>query len=275
MLIAVLMTVHNRRDITLRCLDSLFAQMKPDGWGVKVFMVDDGSTDGTSASVRSKFPQVTIIQGSGHLYWNQGMRLAWQTALQSGENFDGYLWLNDDVTLNTNALVVLKTGLKHQSSIGAADAILVGSCKDPNTDSHSYGGCDASNQLIFSEDQCAECHHFNGNFVFVSAAICRKVGILSDQFTHAFGDWEYGYRASRAGIQSFVLPGYVGYCAPHGEGKWSDRSYPLAVRWREFHKPTGLNPQDFFRYKKMTSGVALACLYYANSYRRMLLGIAH
>ena len=47
--IAVLITCYNRKDKTLLCLESLFKQQ---GLGIDfslaVFLVDDGSTDGTA-----------------------------------------------------------------------------------------------------------------------------------------------------------------------------------------------------------------------------------
>ena len=48
--IAAVMAVHNRRDLTLACLDSLRAQQLAGGT-LDVFVLDDASTDGTAAAV--------------------------------------------------------------------------------------------------------------------------------------------------------------------------------------------------------------------------------
>lgn len=79
--IAVLLTCHNRREKTLSCLQSLFGATMPEGYKTEVFLVDDGSTDGTGEAVEKCFPQVTVIQGDGNLYWNKGMNLAWKNAV--------------------------------------------------------------------------------------------------------------------------------------------------------------------------------------------------
>ena len=75
--IAVLLTCFNRRAKTLAALEALFKQ---DGAGttfaLNVFLVDDGSSDGTGDAVRGAFPQVHVIDGTGDLYWNGGMRRA-------------------------------------------------------------------------------------------------------------------------------------------------------------------------------------------------------
>ena len=46
--ISVLMTCHNRRELTLKCLGLLLSQIGEDA---RVYLVDDGSTDGTAVAV--------------------------------------------------------------------------------------------------------------------------------------------------------------------------------------------------------------------------------
>ena len=84
--IAILVTCYNRRDKTIQCLKNLFSQagIKED-FTIEVFLVDDGSSDGTSEAVNMQFPQVHIIPGNGSLYWNRGMHLAWQKAKESAD----------------------------------------------------------------------------------------------------------------------------------------------------------------------------------------------
>jgi glycosyltransferase involved in cell wall biosynthesis len=108
--VAALLTCHNRREKTVACLDRLFAQdcLGPQGRGgseviVDVFLVDDGSRDGTAQTIREKFPQVAIAHGPGNLFWAGGMRLAWRTAVQA-RKYDAYLLLNDDTLLRPDAL---------------------------------------------------------------------------------------------------------------------------------------------------------------------------
>jgi GT2 family glycosyltransferase len=100
--IAVLVTVHNRRDTTLECLKRLMAQTLPDCWSIQVYLVDDGSSDGTSAAVLSAFPLTTVIPGDGTLFWCEGMRLAWSRAANSNPEY--YMWLNDDTYLRPGCL---------------------------------------------------------------------------------------------------------------------------------------------------------------------------
>lgn len=89
--IAILITCHNRKNKTLKCLKHLSEQaIKLD-----IYLVDDGCTDGTSDAVKKEFPDVIIIQGDGELFWNRGMVKAWETA-SSRYDYDYYIWMNDD-----------------------------------------------------------------------------------------------------------------------------------------------------------------------------------
>ena len=119
--IAVCMAAHNRRDRTLACLASLFAADMPAGGRLNVFLLDDGSTDGTGEAVAEAYPQVTLLRGDGACYWAGGMRRAYGAALDGP--YTHFVWLNDDVELAPDAL----TGLLRQSDAlrartGGADA---------------------------------------------------------------------------------------------------------------------------------------------------------
>ena len=85
--VAVLMACHNRRAKTLSCLQRLFAQALPPSVRLRVYFVDDGSTDGTAEAVEVAFPEVTIIPADGTLFWCEGTRLAWRRASQADPEF--------------------------------------------------------------------------------------------------------------------------------------------------------------------------------------------
>ena len=101
--IAVILTCYNRREKTLSCLSGLYLaqeKCKDADIALSVYLTDDGCIDGTAQAVRSQFSDkdITILQGSGNLYWAGGMRLAWNEALKEDNKWDFYLLLNDDTT---------------------------------------------------------------------------------------------------------------------------------------------------------------------------------
>ena len=135
MKISVLMTVHNRKEKTLTCLDNLFRQKVPNNISIDVYLTDDGCTDGTPEAVKITYPNVHIIKGDGNLFWNRGMYLAWANAEKF--NYDFYIWLNYDTFLFENSLSYL---LESYKSLGGNCIIAGATCSKINSSETTYSG---------------------------------------------------------------------------------------------------------------------------------------
>ncbi len=135
--IAAVMAVHNRRDLTLACLDSLRAQQLPDG-ALDVFVLDDASSDGTAAALVERHPDVRLLRGDGQLYWNGGMRRAFGEAMAG--DYDYYIWLNDDTKLDGGVLARLLRTERELRELGHEPVIVVGTTRHPDTGELTYGG---------------------------------------------------------------------------------------------------------------------------------------
>lgn len=227
--IAILMTCHNRQPTTLACLERLFTSWPSDNEATaQVFLVDDGSTDGTGDRVREQFSNVTVIKGNGSLYWARGMALAWRTAAEAGD-WDAYLWLNDDVMLDNDSIPRLLAEV-HQYP----DEILLGALQDEITGDRVYG---AGNDGLFT-----------GSFVWVPRKVYVKVGILSDAYRHAWADYDYAHRCRRAGIAWRELEGTIGTIRFHPiRPPLAGRS--LSERWPLLRDPKGWCLADVWTYR--------------------------
>jgi glycosyltransferase involved in cell wall biosynthesis len=58
-LLSIVIPTHDTRELTLRCLDSLFASPLP---GMEVIVVDDASGDGTAAAARASHPEAIVLR---------------------------------------------------------------------------------------------------------------------------------------------------------------------------------------------------------------------
>ncbi|WP_244083933.1 glycosyltransferase family 2 protein [Desulforhabdus sp. TSK] len=274
--IAVLITCHNRREKTLSCLHALYAQNIREDVGFVVYLVDDGCTDGTGDAVRKQFPAVHILQGDGSLYWCGGMRLAWAEAMK--EDYDAYLWLNDDTVLLPGALDTMLATAREVHAKEGHDGIIIGACRDPRSGRHSYGGrirCSPRTHLpdktIPPGKEKIQCDTMEGNVVLVTQHIFRVLGNLSSEYTHAFGDTDYGMRARQHGIPLYMAPGYVALCEYNNRVRpWTDPSVPIKKRWANMISPLGLPPKQWYVYVKRHTGVIWPVYFFKPIFRVIL-----
>jgi GT2 family glycosyltransferase len=216
--IAVLLTCFNRKTYTVECLKHLFAQNDQSHFSLAVYLVDDGCTDGTAEAVLAQFPSVNIIQGTGELFWNGGMRLAWQTALLG--DYDFYLWLNDDSMLYPDAIKCLLDNFHYLHTAGKKPGAIAATLIDLTTQQCSYGGRkiishfnQLKTQLIQPSETPQQCDFMNGNTVLIPASTVKAVGILSDVYKHGFGDFDYSRKLINAGFSCWIAKGILGNCS--------------------------------------------------------------
>lgn len=263
--IAVLLTCHNRREKTLACLQSLFQCQLPDDFLLDVILVDDGSTDGTSSSVMEKFPNVIIIPGDGNLFWNRGMHLAWKYA--SKKQYDFYLWLNDDTFLNYKAIRILLA----DSQLKNNQSIICGICQSKITGKISYGGFEkTTHKIITPNGHPQQCNFFNGNVVLIPKKIFETIGNLDPFFQHGFGDFDYGLRAIKKNISSWVTSEIIGFCEDNEMPKWRNPKFSFRNRLMNFYTPLGMPPFQHFVYAKRHWGLYKAVKDFFSQHMRLM-----
>lgn len=247
------MTVHNRREKTLRCLDSLKETWAPFSERImlKVFLTDDGCTDGTPDAIRAQSSpiDVQILPGDGNLFWNGGMIQSWKAALEEG-GWNGYLWLNDDVVVLPAFWQDLMDTDRYCIETYGKRGIYVGSTQDAVTGAFTYGGFVYTNKITLKDKmlipdgsvQRGEAGH--GNITFVATDVVEKQGIFCDKYLHGGTDHDYTYLAHKAGFPVLVLPHYSAACdndhAKDG-GRKAFFDLPLRERLQAMDDPRGLN----------------------------------
>jgi len=213
--VAVLMACHNRKCKTIQCLESLYAA-KPSNWDLKIYLVDDGSTDETSEAVQRFDPAIQIIKGNGSWYWAHSM---YQAEMSINAPFDAIMWLNDDIKLNLDSLDRINNQLK--SNLGS---IFICQFHSSTTNDLTYGGYVKYDKhpfrfkLIHAQDELMTADTFNGNLVFIPSIASKIVGPIDGEFAHAYADIDYGLRAKRLGVEMLIIPGFAGTCDINPEG---------------------------------------------------------
>lgn len=215
--IAVLLTCFNRKALTLQCLQHLASQQGQENFALDIYLVDDGCSDGTSAAVREQFPGVQLIQGNGELFWNGGMRVAWQEALKTPHDF--FLWVNDDITMHADAIQRLLADYHYLLDHNAKPGAIAGTLVDPGQRCPTYGGRTKSSwfnplqtMLVEPAAQPRRCDYTNGNLVLVPMLAVTQIGILDAVYKHGYGDFDYSQRLQQAGFSCWVASGVLGEC---------------------------------------------------------------
>lgn len=227
----VIIPVHNRRDLTLRCLESL--RGNGDLARFHVLVVDDGSDDGTAEAIRAGFPEVEIAAGDGTLWWTGAVDLGMHRAIAAGAN--AVFWLNDDCRPQRGTLDGLLAAARRDGCIAAAQprtevGVVFSGMKKTARGLRALS-CPPSENL--DVDAC------NGNCVCIPRAVIERIGYPdAAAFPQYHGDTDYTLRATRVGIRCVILGAAA--CgsemppSPHIES-WllSDKSF--LTLWRRFY----------------------------------------
>jgi GT2 family glycosyltransferase len=253
--------------ILLTCF--VFSQTIPEQMELQVFLCDDGSSDGTGQLVESLFPQVQILRGNGSLFWGGGMRAAWQFARKSGK-FDFFLWLNDDTYLLDNALSDL---FEDYFSL-TEPAILIGSCYDSFSKKISFGGAIHERKVI-PDGSLREVELINGNLVLIPEVIDSVLNGISRDFTHYYGDYDYGLRAQKAGFKCFIAKKYLATCDENEAVPWGTGDVAFKTRWKTIHHVKGLALSEYYVFLSAHKGRLSALKTVFSIYFKVLFPGAH
>lgn len=269
----IIIPVHNRKNITLKCLETLKQCGDLDRYHTVI--IDDGSTDGTSEAITDLYPKVTILTGDGNLWWTGAIRKGMEYAYEQGAEY--FIWLNDDCLVSNDAISEL---LKfcHQNK----DTIIGGQgyCLDkPNL--MAFGGkkktvngykyCENKHETIQS------CQLLSGNLVCLPKNIIARIGFPDDKIVpHYGGDSLYLIKARKKGFQLFVNSRNVcfdiGPLSCFGSGRWLvKKGKPLDIIKLVFIKQSLLSWRVWFSLEKADYPIFFGLVLFYRYILRILL----
>lgn len=197
----ILIPVHNRQETTLACLQTL--RVTEDLERYQVVVIDDGSTDGTGAVIAQEYPQVTILQGDGNLWWTGAIALGMRFAYQRNAEF--IIWLNDDCQFTKETLPNLVTFCRSHSH-----AIVGCEVREKGLNTHvAYGGKKKTwkgyRLMQTPTGEVTLCDSLCGNIVCLPRVVIDTIGYPNAKaMPHYGGDTLYTMQAKKAGFSVFV-----------------------------------------------------------------------
>ena len=219
-MIYIVIPVHNRIEKTIKCLNSIYMQNEND---IQIVVVDDGSTDGTKVSIQNKYPEITVLNGTGSLFWTGAVSFGVNHILNICNKDDWILLVNNDIQMAKNViskLVSFSLSRERHVVVSALsvdmidkDTIIKSGTKVVswalNRTKHIYHG--SSLKSLLSND-VVEVDLLTGRCLLHPVEIFNKIGNYnSSLFPHYGGDDEFSARAKLSSYRLFVLPTAIVY----------------------------------------------------------------
>ncbi len=193
-------------DDTLACLDSLH-ELDYSNFGVIV--VDNGSADNSVERILTMYPDLTLLQSGSNKGFSGGNNVGIRYALDHGAN---YVWLlNNDTTVDRNALRAMVQLAEHDSAIGAVSSVLFH--MDRPEVVQAWGGgrigfvTGRSRNLV----KQGKLDYLTGASLLVKRAVFEEVGLLDEGYFMYWEDADFCLSIRRAGWRLAVAEESVVY----------------------------------------------------------------
>lgn len=208
--VEIIIPVHNRRDITLQCLENLEFVDKT-GFDAHIIVVDDGSTDGTSEAIGNKFPEVEIIKGDGSLWFAGAVNRGIGAALAHQPDF--VLIITDDTRQEAKFLqYLIESARRYPRSVVGPLLLLWDEPEkvfqvSPQWNMWVGGWKHWQNQTLSTIPHTTwEVELIVGNCMLLPVEAIRENGLMNEKRFPHFGDAEYTPRMRRNGWKLLIEP---------------------------------------------------------------------
>lgn len=265
--VTVLLTCHNRREYTKKCIESL----SDDSINIRYVIANDGSTDGTEQMLQELAGQhrIQVIEGNGQLFWGGGMRKVMEYVKTESQESDYYLLVNDDVDFVQGAI-----GKTIEDSIYLKHAVIVGITQSKNGQI-TYGGVKYIPHSIryVKQNYGQPCDTFNCNYVLLPKKIFMAADNFDKHYTHAMADFDYGLQIKRMGYPIYTGEKPVGICEKNEiRGTWQDRDLSPFKRIKLKESVKGLPYKEWFYFLRKNFGLGTAVVRTVTPYGKILMG---
>ncbi|MCT7990844.1 glycosyltransferase family 2 protein [Laspinema olomoucense] len=193
----VIIPVHNRKALTLNCLEHL--TKTGDYQRYHLLVVDDGSTDGTAKAIAAAYPDVTVLPGNGDLWWTGAIAAGMEYAYRQGAEY--FIWLNDDCLPELDTLpLLLKVAQENPNTIAGA------ACYSADSNTPISNGFIGRKSLIVNPKEVVFVQGMSGFCVVIPRAVFAKIGLPeADKFPQYSGDDTYTLKATRSGFKACIV----------------------------------------------------------------------
>jgi GT2 family glycosyltransferase len=247
----IVMPTYNRWDearIALQCISQSTYR------NFRILLVEDACSDGTAENCRAEFPEVEILHGNGDLWWSGTINKGVEYALE--RDADAIVWFNDDNRVEPETLSYMVESFKRQG----ARSIICARTKSIDTRADEWAGDPPRWHPEFgkwtppdlSVPDAPVSNPPGGRGVLIPAQCFREIGqVDAHNFPHYWADYDFHYRAMRAGYKYFIATEAVVWNVPNQAGPEVRREFSTHwVRWFLFDRRSAMNMPTLRRLLK-------------------------
>lgn len=210
-LVAVIILNWNQLKLTLDCLESLEKIVYQN---CEIILVDNGSTDGSTAAIHERYPQLIIIENKRNLGFSEANNIGIRKALQLGADY--VLLLNNDTVVDPGFINALILTAEEDASIGmvgskmyyydhpqtiwcAGNAInwANGSMVRLQAEQLDPGGCVEKSLDVDFITACS---------LAIKRKVLEDVGLMDAHFFIYYDETDWCVRAARQGYRVVYVP---------------------------------------------------------------------
>ena len=226
--IALIIINWNTYQLTFNCLKSLEACTYKNK---TIFLVDNGSHDGSRDKIALEFPEINYIKNKK----NEGFTGANNKALKVilKQNFEYVLLLNNDTVVNPNFLSLLESRMDSDKNLAASQPLIL-DFKNKDTIWNAGGSFNTffglsktrSKGMIYKPKLKIETftEWISGCCILVDIAVIKEVGLLDNRFFAYFEDVDWSIRMTNQGYKLGVVPKSIIYHHTSGSTKKNNTS---------------------------------------------------
>lgn len=208
--VAVVILAYNNYADTEECLHSVLALDYP---ALSIWLVDNGSQDGTAEKVAAAFPAVRIVQTGRNLGVAGGFNAGIIPALKAGADF--VFILNNDTVVEANLIrMLVRAAQTHPEAgmlmpkilyYGARDRIWsIGARYRRFPPAIVMVGLDRPDGPPYDQPRTLDYAPTCG--LLIPREVFRRVGLLDDGYFFFYDDWDYSLRVRKAGYTIRYVP---------------------------------------------------------------------
>ena len=235
----ILIPIHNNIAETRKCLSCIRTQIYTN---YEIVVIDDGSTDNSNKIIRKEFPDTTILQGDGNLWWAGALYEGIEYVLKKAQPTDYVLILNNDLIFDNNYITNLV-----ESTEDNQGAVVGSLCKDQKTGAIIDSGVkidwrnlkfDLKEVVDDGDNSIRDIDVLSTRGTLIPVNIILDIGnFIPHKLRHYLSDYEYTIRMKKHGYTLLTSKKAIVFLNSEITGfhiKWNEKYTLKDIYWAIF-----------------------------------------